>query len=590
MLPFTNLPAAVGVQDLGRFSFGNPDGAYDELVKDAMCLCKIRPIEEFLNDQKSILVGEKGTGKTAVFELLREKKLQFKSARHRGREIIIPINQQLDYRALKERVITNIASEVKDESLRYRAVWELLFLYFVIRRVKEMPDLPDALVSGIKEFEAAFPINPAKKGFFEILLSGKRTVGIKLEVSPMTGFPTADLYAQMAADENLPVEKESTPSLLRLGQLKQRLNNYLSTAKIRVYILVDRIDEFVIKEDYKTQKLTLQGLIGCERGYRSYSNLRVKLFLRHDLFHRIDFREFGADKVLYDSIELTWTSEDIRDFLSKRILYNYFRVFDLKLLGFTLNEESLYVDKESNQSVRESQQSWFAKLVNSWRRFGKKCRRIVKHKILRLRLDPWEGRHTNFTDEISTQIIQTFFPNEVWRADPNAPKKPIPVVEFLSTHFNWSSDATTPRLILVFAQSCVEALISFHLKNPDIGGTKAFPMLSRDVILQAYNDFQHKLWEVMAKEAQRWRAEVEAFRVIFAGFSSISFDQVQEAFPSKKGSELRELLAVLRHLGILNCANPEYPLENRYYRIPILFREKEPLPPGEPITINEAPA
>jgi hypothetical protein len=83
---------------------------------------------------------------------------------------------------------------------------------------------------------------------------------------------------------------------------------------------------------------------------------------------------------------------------------------------------------------------------------------------------------------------------------------------------------------------------------------------------------------------------IGSFHLALAGFSSISFDQVQEAFPSKKGSELRELLAVLRHLGILNCANPEYPLENRYYRIPILFREKEPLPPGEPIAINEAPA
>ena len=532
---------------------------------------------------------KKGLGKTAVFELLREKTLQFKSARQGRKAVIIPINQQLDYRALKERVISSIASGVKDESLKYRAVWELLFLYFVLKPVKEMPDLPDDLVSAIKEFEAAFPINPAKKGFFEILLSGKRKVGIKLEASPMTGFPTADLYAQIGADENLPAEKESTPSLLRLGQLKHLLNNYLSSAKVRVYILVDRIDEFVIKEDYKTQKLTLQGLIGCERGYRSYSNLRVKLFLRQDLFHRIDLREFGADKVLYDSLELIWTPEDIRDFLSKRILYNYFRVFDLKLLGLTLNEESLYVDKESNQSMRELQQSWIAKLLNSCRRFGKKCRRIVKHKVLRLRLDPWEGRHTNLTDEISTQIIQTFFPNEVWRADPNAPKKLISVVEFLSTHFNWSSDATTPRLMLVFAQSCVETLISFHLKNPDIRGTKAFPMLSKDLILQAYNDFQRKLWEVMAKEAQRWRADVEAFRMIFAGFSSVSFDQAQEAFPSKSGAELRELLAVLRHLGILNCVNPEYPLENRYYRIPILFREKERLPPGEPIAVSEAP-
>lgn len=576
MLPFTNLPTQLGLEALGRFTFGNPDGAYDELVKDAMCLCKIRPIEEFLNDHKSILVGDKGTGKTAVFELLREGALHFRAPSQASQTIIIPINQQLDYRALKENVISNIVSGVKDESLQYRAVWELLILYFVIEKVKGSSNLPSELTTAITKFEEAFPINPKKRGLLQIILSGKRKIGIKLEASPITGLPTADLYAQIAADENIAATANSGPSLLRLGELKELLNRYLTASKIRIYVLVDRIDEFVIKEDYAVQRLTLQGLIGCERGYRAYQNLRLKLFLRQDLFYRIDFREFGADKVMYDSINLVWTSEDIRDFLSKRILHNYFRVFDLKQLGFILNEEILYVDGESNKSAKESKVSWLAKILSGCRRVGRKCKRIVNHGILRRKLDPWEGRHTNFSDEISTQIVQTFFPAEVWRADPYAPKKAISIVEFLSTHFNWSSDTTTPRIILMFAQSCVETIINFHIKNPDIGSTKAFPVLSRDLILQAYQDFKKTLWEVLAQESKKWRADIEAFRITFAGLPAVSFEQVMEGFPAKSPGELHELLAVLRHLGILACQNPEHPLETRYYKIPILFREKEP--------------
>ena len=136
MLLFTNLPQRLSASNLEQFTFGNPDAAHDKLIKDAMCVCKIRPIQEFLEDEKPILVGEKGTGKTAVFELLREKRLRFKCPSQIKEVIIVPINQQLDYRALKERVVSNIASGVKDESLLYRVIWELLILYFVIERVK----------------------------------------------------------------------------------------------------------------------------------------------------------------------------------------------------------------------------------------------------------------------------------------------------------------------------------------------------------------------------------------------------------------------------------------------------------------------
>lgn len=576
MIPFTNLPDRIGLTELRNFTFGHPDAAQDELIKDGMCICTIRPVQEFLQDQKSILIGAKGTGKTAVFELLCEGKLRFSGSDH-TRKIILPINEQLDYRTLKERVITDIVPGVQDESLRYRAVWELLILYFVIQRLKalKLPAMPAELEKDIAEFEAAFPIHGAKRKFFEIVFGGKRRIGVKFEASPISGLPTADLYAQIAADENLPAEANRTPSLLRLGKLKQSLNNYLSLAKSTIYILIDRIDEFVIKDQYKTQKLALQGLLGCERSYRPYSHLRVKLFLRQDLFRRIDLREFGADKVIYDSVTLSWTPEDIRDFLSKRVIHNYLRVFGLNQIGFTLKEENLYVDRDSNQPSREMPIGWSEKCVKYLYRLWKKSKRTLKRKILRQKPDPWEGRRTNFNDEVSSQILKTFFPAEVERLDAAAPKKVIPYGEFLATHFDLSTGATTPRLLLMFAQQCVETIVDFHVRNPDIAGTKTFPVLSHAAVSHAYYRFKDQLWNMMAQEGKQWRADIEAFRLVFATLSTVSFDDVREGFAAKSSGELRELLAVLTHLGIIACANSEYPLEHRYYKLPILFREKE---------------
>jgi hypothetical protein len=571
LIPFTNLPATLDPADVAKFNFGDPDAAHDQLLKEGMCICRIRPLEEFIKDTKTILIGDKGTGKTGVFELLRDGKLRFVvSSNYRQR--LIPINQRLDYRALRDRVVRNIVSRVEDESLKYQVVWELLILYSILRWVKDAGDMPAPLEKACTEFEQSFPIEQSKPGFLEIFLGAKKKVGVKFETSPTSGLPAADCYFEISGDESAASMSDVTPNLLRLGQLKQLINNHLAKKKSRIYVLIDRIDEFLIKEEYDIQRMTLQGLVACERSYRQYHNLRIKLFLRRDLFEQIDLREFGADKVLHDALNLTWTAEEIRDFLSKRILYNYLTVWGMTNLQLILNEENLYVDRSSNQPRVDEHSSRWRIITRSFWRVWLKVRRFVNRELLRKRFNPWEGRHTNFNDAISREILQSFFPNEVWREDPLASKKSIGVVEFLSTHFDLAWGSTTPRILLMFAQQCVDCAVNFSSKNPDIAGTKRFPVLTRDVVSIAYGEFRKRLWEMMAAEGKQWHAEIEAFRLNFAELGGASFEQVQEAFPAKPDSELRGFLAVLQHLGIVSCVNREFALAQRYYKLPILFR------------------
>jgi hypothetical protein len=279
---------------------------------------------------------------------------------------------------------------------------------------------------------------------------------------------------------------------------------------------------------------------------------------------------------MHDTLSLKWTPEDIRDFISKRILHNYLTVLQLPNLQMTLNEENFYVDAKSNQPVSEVVGSRWYIATKSLRRSTLRLRRFFKHTVFRRAVDRWEGRHTNLTDAISSQIVQSFFPTEVWRADPLAPKKLISVGEFLATHFNLAWGDTTPRIILMFAQSCVDSIINFYKKNPDIAGTKPFPILTKDMVFAAYEDFKLQLWKTMAAEGKQWRDEIAAFRYNFAELGGASVEQIQEAFPAKTDAELGQLLAVLQHLGVIACVNREFAFEQRYYKLPILFRTPPP--------------
>ena len=71
-----NLPKKINLKDLQNFDFGDIEANDDGLLLDSVC--RTSSIIEFLIGKKNIVLGEKGTGKTALFRLLKEKKLLFK--------------------------------------------------------------------------------------------------------------------------------------------------------------------------------------------------------------------------------------------------------------------------------------------------------------------------------------------------------------------------------------------------------------------------------------------------------------------------------------------------------------------------------
>lgn len=129
-----NLPNEFPLHSLQNFSFGGPEGKDDPLLSS--CPLKIRPIIEFLDENKSIVVGERGTGKTAIFRLLSEEKLKFRNDDKRT-QIYIPIDEELAYRTLQGHVLSQIKDLTGKKSTSYRIVWELLFVSRCLDRLEK---------------------------------------------------------------------------------------------------------------------------------------------------------------------------------------------------------------------------------------------------------------------------------------------------------------------------------------------------------------------------------------------------------------------------------------------------------------------
>jgi len=566
----TNLPKKIEIGKINNFSFGNPDATNDELIKQTLCICKIKPIREFLRDKTSILIGDRGAGKTALFELIKDKILTF-NENNSCSHIIIPIDQQLDYKILKEKVISCIQGEIKDEQLRYRLIWEILFLFNIINAIKDKIEIPDNLKNMIEIFEKSFSLDQTQSKLLDIFLSSKRSIGIKIEPT-VTGFARADFYFAMAPDEKS--ESKVPSDVLKVSELKRVINKVLIDNNIKVYILVDKIDAFVIRDEYEVQKLALQGLLSTENSYCQFSHLRPKLFIRNDLYRHIDLREYGSDKIAARTMYLKWEAEDIRDLLAKRIVHNYLYVLGMEHINVMVAKSSLYLDKNSNDLLEEDGDEK-VNVVNRLSRYIKNKMEQSNHRIkcifgskstLKLL-----ARRVNFNDQVNVDIIKTFFGEKAEHYDVENKNEHLDIEKYLETHFNLSNMSTTPRMMITFSENCLSELRDYYEKNRDLDKNISFPLMGPELILKAYTSYKTKLWETIATESNCWKEAVFNLKSK-SKQECITARDLTAITATSNENRINEFISVVSHLGVIKCENKSVPFKERTYCLPILFR------------------
>jgi len=333
-----NFPEEFPLQKLDDFHFGAPEGKEDDLLENHICFCQIPPITEFLTERKSIVVGERGTGKTALFRLISDGRLGFSTdAGWRG--IVVPIEEELDFKTFKSTIINRIRSTFTDDHVKYRIVWEVFILHRILTTLLAQKCLSRDLEGVLATINSSFDVKETRPTLVQLLLNNKKTIGVKVD-SNMPSMPI-NYYASLEpATPTSNSDGERSSLILNLDQHKKALNKHLGEKRLTVHVLVDKLDQFVTQEEYDIQMMLLQGLLHSERSYHALKNLRIKFFIRRDLFDRLNFEALGYDKILNSKVELHWTNEDIREFIARRISFNFNKVLGLDRLVFRHNDET----------------------------------------------------------------------------------------------------------------------------------------------------------------------------------------------------------------------------------------------------------
>ena len=553
-----NLPKEITYSNLHSFDFGDIEANNDELLFHSVC--KTTSIIDFLTGKKNIVLGEKGTGKTALFRLLKEEKLKFQN-HHGYKNLIIPIDDNFQYKNLKGKILKLVQTDSDEDVFKYQIVWEL-FLFFRITQKLDKLDIP--LTEPIKEAIKLTNSTFGKDGL-DSFIRTKKTFGIKLYDTATTILP--DLYYSSE-----PIKQEEDVKEKALGRLeidldfyKQAINEFLIANGLNVIILIDRLDEFVSRSSIETQKEILEALIVVEREYGNYSNIELKLFLRDDLFHQLSFDGIGYDKVISKKIDLKWTPENIREFVAKRLIYNIRNVFGLDHLRVNIAHENLEIDTSI-----DTENYIKPRFYVRWYRIGIK-------KINKAHYEQKFPRKVNLDDNKNKQIILTFLPKYVSFKNEAGKIEKVEIFDYLSNNFNLGTGNSIPRLVLIFFDKIFNGISEYYLKNGDqlpIKKTKenCFELVKEGFFIQAYKDFKKDIYINFSKLNTEFEKEILLFKEKIGNRYTFRAKELKNFLSIKEDLELMHFCNYMMHIGIFKRVNSSTSPENMKFELPIMFR------------------
>lgn len=562
--------AAFNTDSLQHFHFGDPDASADDLL--IHCSQQIKGVPEFLSGSKNIVIGERGVGKSALFKLVAEGKFKIRPdlGDKPRKQLIVPINEELDYAAIANAIEGRYVQKGGKPFGKYRFLWELYILSNVVEAVVREDGEDEELRVLRQDIEAFFGIPVARKFKFSEFVGGlKLTAGVKYDqignVTPSVSVEQGKLAEIGLADV----------SDKHISSLKDRIRKCLKARKLVAIVLIDKIDDFVVGLEYEEQKKNIQALIDCTQAMR-LPELKLKIFLRADIFNRLDFEKIGYDKIVSQTIRLQWTPEDISQLVARRLAFN-FTEQKVPRPKWVFSDKWLDLDPSIKEGFKDAFRSNPDGMWQILKSLGTLFTLIVKMAIHDKRRDSRAERQTSLNQEFFLRVIAFVFPSKVAFVGRTTKKLEVSIQQFLENYFKLGGDGPNPRLVLLFLTFAFEEAARYYSSNPDkklvrANGNDEFEMILKGHVVRGYLRLQDTSRQTVIQMNARWRRQLQRM------FAAMRADADERALTSARIRELCEwdlsdeefdiFMAFYRHFGLFMVESEAVAPDRRLYSLP----------------------
>lgn len=567
-----NLPETLDLNDLLAFNCGEVDAQRDGALKSSMYISSNKAITLFKSGRYSIIVGEKGCGKSAIFRLFQDKKLDFAELENR-KNIKIFLEASFDLSAYDEFVNNNIRtkrSKKENREYKYQLVWELYFLYKILSELSDFGLITTHLNKVKTSIEKVFRVD-SSVNIWDFIRNIQVTIGVK---STTQNPSIIDSYATF---ESKPVVGNSEDKTLKeiefdLIEYRDEIVQLLDENNLVLRVFVDKLDDFVVKENEQYQKYFLQSLLYVENSFFNNTCLRIHIFLRTDLYDKLDLTSIGADKVENRKLLVQWENKELWDFLSRRVLYIYSQVFGITNFEIDLNNQISNLNERKYPELYENRKNDKVNVILSFfnNLISKKNKNVVIH----------TQRTHDLREEMNKDIILSLFPEKVMHLDITNKTSSIDFLEFIVTHTSLGTGHSNPRMIMMLCNTIFEDVAVYYNDNLDkkiLNDNGKFKLIPQDLFLQSYKNFRIKIQEIFQKNNYKTNDWFIKLIDIITHRNEISYSELLKGMKidpknTQQINEFNHFLAYFSSSGVLTPKKYLKQSNKRVYEIPILFR------------------
>ena len=292
-----------------------------------------------LSDHVDIVYGPKGSGKSALYNLLvaRESSLFDQNV------LLAPAENPRGAPAFRALVTDPPASEIE-----FIALWKLYFACLASSKLDEY-GVPGESAEKLRTILEDNNLKLKDRNLQAILQSAFDYVkkllrpsavesGVKLD--PITQQPSGVTFKIIF---NEPSTKESTKGIISVDELLHLVEKTLENSKYRLWILMDRLD-VAFSDSAKLETNALRALFHVYLDLLGFNNIRLKIFLRTDIWRSITTSGFREASHITRHLTIEWNSASLLNLIARRAAQN-----TSILQYFELTRTEVLADAESQK-------------------------------------------------------------------------------------------------------------------------------------------------------------------------------------------------------------------------------------------------
>lgn len=264
-----------------------------------------------------IVYGPKGSGKSAIYSLLLDRKLEFLDRRI----MVIPAENPRG-----TPVFNDLVADPPTTEIEFIGLWKLYFLSLIIQQLKDVKNnkILDKIRNSLNKAGILTSEGDNRRwtlrNVFDYIRSLTRPESIEggLQLDPVTGIPNG-VSGKITLRE--PTKLLRDKGFLSIDSLFEMANEVLLSQDMNIWLVIDRLD-VAFAESLDLEKNAIRALFKVYLDSLTQLNISIKVFIRSDIWDRITETGFREASHITRSVNLTWDAPSLMNLLIRRVLKN----------------------------------------------------------------------------------------------------------------------------------------------------------------------------------------------------------------------------------------------------------------------------